>query len=348
MESPSRRTQILRWWRLPLWSLALFTGAKSFVDNPIIGSRRLNRAGLHVWRLRAAHALARRRRRRLARLLPAELREQFDREGFIVIRDFLPQDAFNALQSDLLNTALPSRVHQQGDTLTRRVAIGPDLRARFPQLDRLLDSPRWKGVMSYVASNRSQPLYYIQSIFGGVVEGPSDPQLQLHADTFYPSMKAWLFLTNVQEDGRPLTYVAGSHRVSPERLAWEQRRSVTVLEDGDRLSQRGSLRIATDELPALGLPQPTSFAVPANTLVVIDTFGFHARADSSRPTKRVELWAFSRRTPFLPWTGGDLLSLSPFADRRAGWIISLNDWASRRGWKKQHWAREGLRRPIDG
>jgi hypothetical protein len=347
MERRSRRTRILRWWRLPFWTLALFTGAKSFADNPIIGSRRLNCGGLHVWRLKAAHALAWSRRRRLARLLPAELREQFDRDGFIVIRDFLPRDGFDQLQSELLNTELPGRVHQQGDTLTRRFAIGPELRARFPQLDRLLNSPTWKGVTSYVASTRSQPIYYIQSIFGGVVEGPPDPQLQLHADTFHPSMKAWLFLTDVPEDGRPLTYVAGSHRASHGRLAWERRRSVTVRDDGDRLSQRGSLRIATEELPALGLPQPTSFAVPANTLVAIDTFGFHARADSDRPTKRVELWAFSRRTPFWPWTGGDLLSLPPFADRRASWINLLNDWADRRGWKKQHWAPEGLRRPTE-
>lgn len=342
------RVRVLRWWRLPFWIVALFTGAKSFVDNPIIGSRRLNRAGLHVWRVKAAHALAQSRRRRLARMLPADLREQFDRDGFIVIRDFLPKEAFDRLQSALVETPLPTRVHQQGDTLTRRVAIGPEVRARFPQLDQLLDSSTWKGVMSYVASTRNQPLYYIQSIFGAAVDGPPDPQLQLHADTFHPSMKAWLFLTDVEEDGRPLTYVAGSHRLSPERLDWEQRRSVSVLHEGDRLSERGSFRIPVDELPALGLPPPTRFAVPANTLVVIDTYGFHARGDSHRPTRRVELWAFSRRSPFLPWVGGGLPFFQSLADRRAGWIHSLVDWADRRGWRKQHWAPEGLRRPIDG
>ena len=342
------RVQVLRWWRLPFWILALFTGAKSFADNPIIGSRRLNRAGLHSLRVKAAHALAQSRRRRLARMLPGHLREQFDRDGFIVIRDFLPKDAFDRLQSDLVETRLPTRVHRQGDTLTRRVAISPEIRARFPQLDQLLDSPTWKGVMSYVASTRTQPLYYIQSILGAAVDGPPDPQLQLHADTFHPSMKAWLFLTDVEEDGRPLTYVAGSHRLSPERLDWEQRRSVTVLDEGDRLSERGSFRISAEELPALRLPPPTRFAVPANTLVVIDTYGFHARGDSDRPTKRVELWAYSRRSPFLPWVGGGLLSLQTLADRRAGWIHSLIDWADRRGWRKQHWAPEGLRRPIDG
>lgn len=121
-----------------------------------------------------------------------------------------------------------------------------------------------------------------------------------------------------------------------------------MLEEGDRLSERGSFRIPVEDLPALGLPPPTRFAVPANTLVVIDTYGFHARADSHRRTKRVELWAFSRRSPFLPWVGGGLLSLGTLADRRAGWIHSLIDWADHRGWRKQHWAPEGLCRPIDG
>lgn len=280
--------------------------------------------------------------------MPTDLREQFDRDGFIVIRDFLSKDVFGPLQSDLLEAELSCRVHQQGDTLTRRVAIGPELRARFPQLDGLFDDPIWKSVMAYVSSTRSRPLYYIQSILGAAVEGPPDPQLQLHSDTFYPSLKAWLFLTDVEDDGRPLTYVAGSHRPSAERLAWEQRMSVSVLDEGDRLSQRGSFRISNEELSALGLPPPTRFSVPANTLVAIDPYGFHARADSDRPTKRVELWAFSRRTPFLPWTSGDLLSLPLFADRRANWLAALLDWADTRGLKKQHWTLEGMRRPIGG
>ena len=97
----------------------------------------------------------------------------------------------------------------------------------------------------------------------------------------------------------------------------------------------------------LGLPAPTRFAVPANTLVAADTYGFHARGDSDKPTKRVEIWAYSRRAPFLPWAGGGLMSWKPIADRRARWLNRLGDWADRRGLAKQHWLPEGLRRPID-
>ena len=98
-------------------------------------------------------------------------------------------------------------------------------------------------------------------------------------------------------------------------------------------------------MPALGLPQPTRFSVPANTLVAIDTCGFHARADSDRPTLRVELWAYSRRSPFLPWTGLDLLSWRPIALRRAGWLGAIVDRLAARGWMVQHWRRAGARSP---
>lgn len=340
-----RPARVGRWWRAPLWLAALFTGAKSFADNPILGSSRLNAAGLHVWRLKAAHRLAAWRRARLRSSVAAHLREQFDRDGFVSIPNVLAPDQFKRVGAAILNMDLDCRSHQQGDTITTRMPVGPELLRRIPVLDALLRSAQWKGLMAYVASTRAEPLYYVQAICGGIAEGPPDPQLELHSDTFHPSLKAWLFLTDVADDGRPLTYVAGSHRLTPERIAWEKRRSVEIA-NADRLSQRGSLRVRPDELPALGLPQPTHFAVPANTLVVADTCGFHARAASDRPTLRIEIWAYSRRSPFLPWTGLDLLSWRPIAVRRAEGLGRLIDWLDRRGWMKQQWRSAGPWRDI--
>lgn len=330
-----------RWWRAPLWLFALLTGAKSFVDNPILGSRRLNSAGLHVWRLKAAHAMASWRRARLAGLLPTDLKSRFDRDGFVAVPNFLPSEAFRRMRQEILDLDLECRCQQQGDTITTRIAIGPRVRRRVSELSELLDGSRWRGLLAYVASTRSAPLYYFQAVAGGVAEGPPDPQLELHSDTFQPSMKAWLFLTDVPQDGRPLTYVAGSHRLSDKRIAWEKRKSIAIKESGDRLSQRGSFRIAAEELTDLDLPQPTHFSVPANTLVVVDTCGFHARASSDQPTVRVEIWAYCRRSPFLPWTGLDLRSWRPIAMRQTEWLQSVVDWLDRRGWMKQHWTRAG-------
>jgi hypothetical protein len=345
-EQSFRPSDLLKWWRAPLWLLAIGTGAKSFVDNPILGSERLNRRGLHVARLRLAHRIAWARRRRLASAVPAEWRERFDRDGFVEVRDFLRADVFTRLREQLLTREFESRQQQQGDAVTRRVAIGPELLRQVPELRDLLGGKGWRSLLAYVASARAAPLYYIQTISTGHTAGPPDPQIQLHADTFHPSLKAWLFLTDVTDDQGPLTYVPGSHRLTPKRLAWERARSIHI-RNSDRLSQRGSLRISPDELPALGLPAPTRFAVPANTLVVIDTCGFHARGNSNRPTVRAEIWAFVRRTPFLPWAAFDPLSWSPIAIRRATWLARIVDRLDQFGLKKQHWRPAGRRRPIE-
>lgn len=337
---------LFKWWRAPLWALELATGAKSFADNPILGSEALNRRGLHVARLKLAHRLAWSRRGRLAKNVPADLRAQFDRDGFVEVRDFLPPDAFARLQHALLTAEFDSRQQQQGDTITRRVPIGPDLLAAIPELRTLLTGKRLRSLLAYVASTRAEPLYYVQTVLSGHAPGGPDPQLELHSDTFHPSLKAWLFLTDVSDGQAPLTYVPGSHRLTPERIAWEQARSVSI-SASDRLSQRGSLRVSLEELPGLGLTPPIKFAVPANTLVVIDTCGFHARGPSEQPTVRAEIWAYARRTPFVPWAGLDPLSLPPIAIRRAQWLPSIVDRLDRLGLKRQHWLPAGRKRPID-
>ncbi|WP_114228263.1 MULTISPECIES: phytanoyl-CoA dioxygenase family protein [Sphingomonas] len=330
-----------RWWRAPWWLVALATGAKSFADSPLLGSRRLNARGLHAVRVRLAHALTAQRRRRLAAAVPPHWREAFDRDGYVVVPDLLSPAELEAVRRTLSEERLPMRAHLQGDTITARVVLDRPAMARLPALERLLKRRDLRALFAYVAGTRAPPAHFLQTILGGAAPGDlPDPQVHLHADAFYSSMKAWLFLADVADNGRPLTYVAGSHRLTPARLAWERGRSLTVLEHGDRLSQRGSFRVEQEELPGLGLPTPTRFAVPANTLIVADMFGFHARGDAAKPTTRVELWSYSRRAPFLPNVGGWLLA--PLAGSRGGLVYRLTDWLDRRGLRRQHWHDIGL------
>lgn len=335
---------VLRYALAPWWLAQLATGAKAFGDNPLLGSRRLNEHGLHTARVRLADAAARRRRRRLASLIRPEDRAAFDRDGFVERRDFLPPAVFDRLRDAVLSHPAPAREMVQGDTITRRIALeGPTLRA-LPDLRALLDHPDWRGLLRYVGSHDAEPLAYVQTILSGVHDAPADPQTALHADTFHATVKAWFFLTDVAADGGPFRYVPGSHRLTPERLAWERDRSLRAREL-DRLSSRGSLRVGADELPALGLPPPRDFAVPANTLIVADTHGFHARGPSGGRTTRVEIWAYGRRNPFLPWTGLDPEGLPGVAGAR----IRLM-WAARDGLAPvigQPWRDVGPKRPAD-
>ncbi len=329
----------------PYWFAQLFTGAKSFIDNPLIGSPRLNAQGLHVARLRAAHAMTHWRRRSLAAAVPPVYRAQFDRDGVVAIPDFLPRAGFEAMQAQLLTYRGPAREAVQGDTITRRLAVDASTLATLPALDLFRSDPRWRALSRYVAGFDMEPLLYMQSILPRRHQGEPDPQIQLHADTFHPSMKAWLFLQDVPVESGPFAYVLGSHRLSPERLAWEKARSLTVRDGTCRLSARGSFRIAAEELEGLGLPQPTLFSVPANTLVIADTFGFHARTQATQPATRIELWAYGRRNPYRPFAGFDLWSLPGLAERR----IPLRWWLADKAAPliKQPWQPVGMKGPAD-
>ncbi len=330
-----------RYLLLPWWIAQLPTGTKSFADNPVIGSPLLNRWGLHVARVRIAARLAGARRKRLAHLVSPEDRAAFDRDGFVLKPGFLPPTAFYALRRQVLNHVAPTREMVQGDTITRRIALDGQALAAMPAVAALIGSAEWRGLMRYVGSFDSEPVAYIKTILAQVNDAEPDPQTALHADTFHATVKAWLFLTDVAEDEGPFVYVPGSHRMTPERLAWERERSIRAGTGLDRLSSRGSLRIAAGELAALNLPPPHAFAVPANTLVVADTSGFHARGPSVRPSSRIEIWSYGRRNPFLPWTGLDPLSLPGIAERRAPYA-----WAARDRLRRvlgQPWADAGLK-----
>jgi hypothetical protein len=322
---------------MPIWAAQLLTGAKSFMDNPLIGSQALNQRGLHTGRIALAHRLAASRRDRLSGLLSPADRAAFDRDGYLAKPDFLPPDQFAALLQQVQTYRGPARQTVQGNAITRRVALDPATLRRMPALGQMLLLPAWTGPIRYAGSFDTEPVNYIQTILTHSQDGPDDPQCDLHADTFHPTVKAWLFLTDVPEDEGPFTYVAGSHRFTPERRAWERAMSLGMAQQDNRLTRRGSFRVHPGELSSLDLPQPTKLAVPANTLVVADTHGFHARGPSVRPTKRVEIWAYGRRNPFVPWTGLDLWTIHALGRRRSLMFWKFGDTLEAMGVKRNVW-----------
>jgi len=310
---------------LPFWILQIGTSAKSFLDNPLLGSRFLNRRGLHRARVKFAGAMCAYRRRRLAGRVRGDWRSAFDRDGFVAIENVIAPEDFAALRQAILDYRGAAREMQQGDAITRRLAIDPAMLAAIPQLRTLLSRDDLNALFHYVASFRIQPLHYVQAILTHDAGGDSDPQEALHADAFHSSLKAWLFLNPVAADEAPFRFVPGSHKITPARLDWEYARSIGDPTALDRLSARGSPRVLPSGLAEMGLPDAMAMAVPANTLVVADTLGFHARGASKRAIERVEIWSYSRRNPFLPWLGGDILSLPGLAERRVGWLWAVRD-----------------------
>ncbi|RZS33450.1 phytanoyl-CoA dioxygenase family protein [Corticibacter populi] len=324
---------------LPWHTAVLATPAKSFRDNPVIGNRVLNALGLHVIRLVLAHAVFGLKLRLLAPLARRDERETYRRDGFILKRDFLPKQAFEALRQEARDYSGEAWQCVQGNTITWRALIDEDMLARSPATRALVDNRLFARLLKYTSGRNERPLLYIQQIQNGHANSQApDPQKVLHADTFHPTMKAWLFLEDVGPDNGPFTYVRGSNRLSFKRICWEYRRSLRARYVHDGYSEKGSFRIQDDELAELGLPLPESLAVPANTLVIANTCGFHRRGDTQQPqATRLEIWAMSRTNPFNPFPGLGIGALVRWRDRIYRAYLRRTDRQARARGRRASW-----------
>jgi hypothetical protein len=345
MEPMARTTAPARWAALrmawpPHW-LALLSGAKDFSRNPVIGNATLNRWGLHVLRKRLAHAICQARRRLwLARGLDPVRREAFDRDGFVVIPDFLPPAEWQAMRRELLEAALPMLEMIQSQAVTRRANLDEQTcEGRYPALLGLLRHRELHDWVRYAAGCSGRPFVALQCIHNDrddAASGRHDPQTDWHSDTFHSAGKAWLFLHEVRADEGPFGYLPGSHLPTPARLRWEREASITAAQHPDPMHAHGSLRATEQDLGVLGRTPPFQATVAANTLVVADTGGFHRRTPSPQPTVRLEIFLSLRRNPFLAGLYPSLLSWPWVGHRWAGWLFRASQWLNERklpGWR---------------
>jgi hypothetical protein len=331
--------------KIPLSMLQVFSSAKSFVDNPILGNRWLNEHGLHRSRCAIAARMATWRRSRLAaRIDPAD-RETFEATGLVIKSDFLSTGDFKRLRREVLEQSWETLEMCQGPALTRRAPLDPgELATHAPSLAQFVTDHRVIDLIRYAASTGGRPIFSLQAILSNAGKLGDDPQCIPHQDTFHAVAKAWFFLHDVGPDDGPFFYVRGSHRRTQDRLNWEHRQGLMAAINPNRYHARGSFRISESELDELGFTKPEPITVRANTLVVADTSGFHGRIPSQHPTSRLEIYATLRRNPFLPWLGLHVWDL-PWVRSRPGSIELKACHLLRRFGIRWIWP-EGGRKPI--
>jgi hypothetical protein len=312
-----------RWLALPVWAVGVAGSAKSFRKNPLIGSPALNRRGLHIARVRLAARMTARRRAALAHGLDPVERAAFERDGYVLKHDFLPRPVFEALRDELYGGRFAAREMRQGSAVQRMIALSPAGLAQLPNCRRLYADPRLAALMAYIGSRRGAPVNYVQTVFAQA--GDDDPQTVLHSDTFHATAKGWFFVHDVGVDDGPFTYVPGSHRATAARLDWEREQSVRASEDPNGHHAGGSFRVTPALLEQFGYREPVALPVPENTLLLADTFGYHARARSPGPTTRVALYTYARHNPFTPWTGLDPRTLPGLRGRELGLYLAAGD-----------------------
>ncbi|WGL16405.1 phytanoyl-CoA dioxygenase family protein [Microbulbifer bruguierae] len=289
---------------LPQWLLELLSWGKSFKNNPIIGCYWLNLCGLHVIRVVLAHLLFRFRLSLLSPLVPAEDRAQFVRQGYILKHNFLPEDEFQELARELQQFYGEIRQTVEGTTLTQRAFMTGPVRTKLPAMRAFAEMPALDKLMRYCSSKNRPPLFYVENLCNRANVTPrADPQRDMHADTFHPCVKGWLYLDDVDDSNGPFIYAPGSHRLSWRRLKWEYRQSLEACKLGDERQPGrywdGSFRVSETDLAEMGFA-PKKFCVPRNTLVVANVHGFHRRGEAIDKSYRMTVWMQARDNPFNP------------------------------------------------
>jgi hypothetical protein len=256
----------------------------------------------------------------MGQLLSAPQKRQYHEQGFLKIENVLPIDDFNRVREEIVGFNGDLRRMVQGDTHTYQGLLDTATLKQMPATRKLLTGQRFLNTMMYGGYAYKHPMFFAHCILNGAAEGSThgDPQKDFHADTFHPTMKAWLFLDDVSADNGPFQYVPGSHRPTRTRLQWDHENAVAGRDLANSYARRGSFRVSPSELKARGFPDPVAFDVPANTLVMADTYGFHRRGDARPGSSRLAIYAYSRANPFNPFPGA-LPSL------RAG----IEQWATR-------------------
>ncbi len=243
------------------------------------------------------------------------------RDGCLQVQNWLPPEAFAALRQELesavaaveATTPFPRNRREgyqrkrpfpggfdrfDGGTLNRFLSIDA---GAMPEAARFRQDPRLSGLSRTVLGlpmNPRQVEVYL-TVHGKEARTP-DLQKVLHRDTCYRALTFWYFLRPVQAEDGPFVYVPGSHRLDRARWEWEQATATDTSLTRTMPNRSGSFRVREEDLSGLGLPEPLTFACPANTLVVADVFGFHRRGDALQGRQRLALYGWLRPYPFLP------------------------------------------------
>jgi hypothetical protein len=267
-----------------------------FTPDKTIDSYALNRLGAQVLRTVIAHGLYN------VRPIPvpegvAEQVSELKQQGILVLRNFLPPDELERVRAEA------RVVEERGECVqtihhgfTRRLTVPiRNVPAEVvPAMHRFFLDPRLEGILT---AAEQRPL-------GRLVEHSDlevllydeldahDIQTDLHSDCFYNTHKVWFYLSDVGPNDGPLVYVKGSNVLTLERLGYIYRESWDHAPDAN-----ASRRISEDEQRTL---QETVLTVPANTLVIVNTCGYHRRIAGVPGRRRTALSFFLRANPFAP------------------------------------------------
>jgi Phytanoyl-CoA dioxygenase (PhyH) len=287
------------------WESRLLAGG-SYQDGSVLA----NRAGLQVARVATANLNWRRRR------LPVDpdlvpYVEAYERDGVLVIEDFLDPDVFAAVQAECRAAhqrgIFRSEIADDNNVLEERLTVNRD-RGSAPLTWQTLNGHEWLHRLAAAIVRRpSIGELRVDVDFMTKLEGAPPPDRvvgtnYVHADVHYPSGKAWLYLNDIDERNGAFVYAKGSHHLSIGRLAFEYDSSVRVAKatrNGTMYSEipGNVVRMPTERQLRLMRFEESVISGRANTLVFANVMGLHRRGEFEPGSRREQIQLRFRDRP---------------------------------------------------
>ena len=271
----------------------VFSQAKKFNRRPVLQDPWLNKNGLHVFRVVLSEAIYERESKEYY-INPYIV--EFCENGIVRIPNIFNSKELKRISKSfysLIGIQEPGRFNNWKNSYLKLSRADAVLYSVFenPYLSTLFE----------MANAREDYIYHDKRA-ERLIHRNKDIQKQVHQDTFHPTMKFWLYMSDITKEQGPTMYVKGSNKNTLERLEWEHRLAADAHESGNKGIREGSFRISEREIKGLGyeaglIQEP----VDGNTLVIVNTRGFHARGEAEEGQVRDSITGIFRMNPF--WGG---------------------------------------------
>jgi hypothetical protein len=278
--------------------------AKSVLEPPPyhLGPPWLNRAGWqmarvipHHLRHSIRHSIGRGIGRSLGRTAPAAvagLVAAGERDGIVVIPDFLPASDFQRLKRYCeglgAHPSMRREDNREGsgvDWLYGPIA-GEDAETLWVR-ESIAQNPLLLGAVAGMARRRitrSPQLGYQRLAMRDDAPYVADAEAVLHADRHFPTIKAYYSLNASTEENGAYVWVYGSHLLTLARLrheyAYSIRQALFTHGRAERLPpgavEAGMVKIDAKHREAMGVKEQ-AILTAENTMVISNNFGFHRR-----------------------------------------------------------------------
>ena len=249
----------------------VYTNYKTF-EGQSLNNPELIKKGLHIFRL----IFSRYR-------YMYQLEKNFETNGLVIVQDYLKEEYPEMIAEECKK--YPLVTYKTNENLL--------VDAMTPGLSHLRDQCGFKElILNTIHSSELDDAHikfrrntFVQRVDNKPDDG--DVQKVFHTDIFFPAIKYWYFPSEVKEEYGPFQYVENSVDLTEKLLDFYYQQSILISEDKwersrDKSHREGSMRIMNEEIDKLGLKR-RSVPVKANTLVIANVAGFHARGHCTEP-----------------------------------------------------------------